>query len=121
MPARRKATGNQGKYGRRLPLTVVDNWPDTGGAPGPKGCPRGSGEPAKGSTVMAPELKDMLGAAAAGVVGVVNGPEDEVPDWPAVNWRAVEDDVRRLRQRIFAASQAGDLKKVRNLQRLMLR
>ncbi|MFD7445815.1 reverse transcriptase N-terminal domain-containing protein [Streptomyces sp. NPDC059909] len=28
---------------------------------------------------------------------------------------------RRLRQRIFTASQAGDLKKVRNLQKLMLR
>jgi RNA-directed DNA polymerase len=33
----------------------------------------------------------------------------------------VEEDVRRLRQRIFAASQAGDLKKVRSLQKLMLR
>ncbi|MGY4101724.1 reverse transcriptase N-terminal domain-containing protein [Nocardia sp. R16R-3T] len=33
----------------------------------------------------------------------------------------VEDQVRRLRQRIFAASQVGDLKKVRNLQKLMLR
>ena len=32
-----------------------------------------------------------------------------------------EENVRRLRQRIFAASQAGDLKKVRNLQKLMLR
>ena len=52
---------------------------------------------------------------------MVNGPEDDVPDWLAIDWRAVEDDVRRLRQRIFAASQAGDLKKVRNLQKLMLR
>jgi RNA-directed DNA polymerase len=33
----------------------------------------------------------------------------------------VDRDVRRLRQRIFAASQAGDLNKVRNLQKLMLR
>ena len=33
----------------------------------------------------------------------------------------VEDDVRRLRQRIFAASRAGDLRKVRNLQKLMVR
>ena len=32
-----------------------------------------------------------------------------------------EDDVRRLRQRIFTASKAGDLAKVRNLQKLMLR
>src|SRR5215468_3206627 len=51
----------------------------------------------------------------------VNGPEGDVVDWDAVQWRAVEDDVRRLRQRIFAASRAGDLKKVRSLQKLMLR
>ena len=51
----------------------------------------------------------------------VNGPEGDVMDWDAVDWRAVEDDVRRLRQRIFTASKAGDLKKVRNLQKLMLR
>src|SRR5258707_3886740 len=52
---------------------------------------------------------------------MVNGPEGDVLDWDAVDWRAVEDDVRRLRQRIFAASRAGDLKKVRSLQKLMLR
>src|SRR6266496_5737435 len=51
----------------------------------------------------------------------VNGPEGDVLDWDAVDWRRVEDDVRRLRQRIFKATQAGDLKKVRNLQKLMLR
>src|SRR3954454_23926692 len=57
-----------------------------------------------------------------GAVGVVvNGPEDAALDWDAVDWRQVEDDVRRLRQRIFTASKAGDLKKVRNLQKLMLR
>ena len=38
-----------------------------------------------------------------------------------LTWRRVEDDVRRLRQRIFTASKAGDLKKVRNLQKLALR
>jgi RNA-directed DNA polymerase len=59
--------------------------------------------------------------AAAPVSGVVNGPEDDVLDWDAVDWRAAEDDVRRLRQRIFTATQAGDWKKVRNLQKLMLR
>ncbi|MGH3119774.1 MAG: reverse transcriptase N-terminal domain-containing protein, partial [Streptosporangiaceae bacterium] len=37
------------------------------------------------------------------------------------DWQQVEEDVRRLRQRIFAASRAGDLKKVRSLQKLMLR
>ena len=51
----------------------------------------------------------------------VNGPEGDVVDWDAVDWRRVEDDVRRLRQRIFTATQAGDLKRVRNLQKLMLR
>ncbi len=60
------------------------------------------------------------GPAAAGV-GVVNGPEGETTDWSLVNWRQVEDRVRRLRQRIFTASQAGDLAKVRNLQKLLLR
>ncbi len=54
-------------------------------------------------------------------VGAVNGPEDEITDWPSIHWRQVEDDVRRLRQRIFTASKAGDLKKVRSLQKLMLR
>ena len=53
--------------------------------------------------------------------GVVNGPEGEPIDWSRVDWDAAEDNVRRLRQRIFTASQAGDLAKVRNLQKLMLR
>ena len=51
----------------------------------------------------------------------MNGPEDDLLDWDAVDWGQAEENVRRLRQRIFAASQAGDLKKVRNLQKLMLR
>jgi RNA-directed DNA polymerase len=51
----------------------------------------------------------------------VNGPEGEVLDWLAVDWQVVEDSVRRLRQRIFTATRAGDLKQVRNLQKLMLR
>jgi RNA-directed DNA polymerase len=52
--------------------------------------------------------------AATAVAGVVNGPEGEPPGWHAVQWRAAEENVRRLRQRIFTASQAGDLKRVRN-------
>jgi Retron-type reverse transcriptase len=59
--------------------------------------------------------------SASANVAVVNGPEDDVADWHALDWRAAEDDVRRLRQRIFTASQAGDSKRVRNLQKLMLR
>ena len=45
------------------------------------------------------EPKDKLGAAP---VGVVNGPED-VLDWHAVDWRALQEQVRRLRQRIFTS------------------
>jgi RNA-directed DNA polymerase len=52
---------------------------------------------------------------------VVNGPEDVLSGWDAVDWQAAEENVRRLRQRIFTASQAGDLRRVRNLQKLMLR
>ncbi|GAA5117157.1 group II intron reverse transcriptase/maturase [Haloechinothrix salitolerans] len=61
------------------------------------------------------------GKLDAEAVAEVNGPTDESLDWDAVDWRAAEEDVRRLRQRIFTASQAGDFKKVRNLQKLMLR
>jgi RNA-directed DNA polymerase len=75
----------------------------------------------------APEPKGKLdtmtahaSAVAMAAVGV-NGPEGEVADWDTVDWRAQEDNVRRLRQRIFAASRDGDLKRVRNLQKLMLR
>ena len=52
---------------------------------------------------------------------LVNGPQDDNLDWDAILWRPVEDDVPRLRRRIFKASQDGDLKRVRNLQKLMLR
>jgi RNA-directed DNA polymerase len=61
------------------------------------------------------------GAAASGGVVLVNGPEDGLPEWAAIDWRTVGENVRRLRQRIFTASKAGDLRKVRNLQKLMLR
>ena len=66
----------------------------------------------------APEPEDKLDATAT---VVVNGPEDAPFDWHAIDWRRVEDDVRRLRQRIFTASKAGDLARVRSLQKLMMR
>jgi hypothetical protein len=56
--------------------------------------------------------------ATAAAAVEVNGPEGDLPDWDQVDWGQAEENVRRLRQRIFAASQAGDLKKVRNLQKL---
>ena len=76
-----------------------------------------SGEPVERKMTGAPEPEDKLDATTA-VVDVVNGPEDAPFDWQAIDWRRVEDDVRRLRQRIFTASKAGDLKKVRSLQKL---
>ncbi|WP_308375286.1 reverse transcriptase N-terminal domain-containing protein [Streptomyces sp. MUM 136J] len=51
----------------------------------------------------------------------MNGPEDSAEIWFAVNWDQVEGEVQRLRQRIFAAARDSDLKRLRNLQRLMLR
>ena len=39
---------------------------------------------------------------------VVNRTEGDVLDWDAVDWHQAEDDVRRLRQRIFTAVLAGD-------------
>lgn len=42
-------------------------------------------------------------------------------DWNNLNWRNANRTVRNLRQRIFRATQAGLLKKVRGLQRLVMR
>jgi RNA-directed DNA polymerase len=59
---------------------------------------------------------------------VVNGPEDPRPepgldavDWDWVDWSGCEREVRRLRQRIFKATQEGDWPRVRSLQKLMVR
>ena len=43
---------------------------------------------------------------------MVNGPEDDLLNWYAVDWRAAEDDVRRLRQRIFTGLLEPDAVKV---------
>jgi hypothetical protein len=48
----------------------------------------------------------------------VNGPEDAPPTWDTVAWRRHEENVRRLRGRIFKATMDGDWPKVRNLQKL---
>jgi RNA-directed DNA polymerase len=57
---------------------------------------------------------------------MANGPESLVcvlsaREWDFIDWRHHEDEVRRLRGRIFKAAQQGDWPKVRNLQKLMLR
>jgi len=51
----------------------------------------------------------------------VNGTEDVALEWDAVDGRLHEDNVRRLRRRIFKAAKEEDLAKVRSLQKMMLR
>src|SRR3954465_4296564 len=52
--------------------------------------------------------------------GRSNGPT-EPTDWNAIDWRQANRVVRNLRQRIFRATRENDLRKVRSLQKLMLR
>lgn len=54
------------------------------------------------------------------VAAGVNGPPDVI-DWDAIDWQKVDENVKRLRQRIFKAMRKGDLKTVRSLQKLMMR
>jgi RNA-directed DNA polymerase len=49
-----------------------------------------------------------------------NGPTGPT-DWNAIDWRKANRLVRNLRQRIFRATRENDLKKVRSLQKLLLR
>src|SRR5256714_3924705 len=49
-----------------------------------------------------------------------NGTETQT-DWNAITWRKAHRTVRNLRQRLFRATQEGNLKKVRSLQKLMLK
>jgi RNA-directed DNA polymerase len=51
---------------------------------------------------------------------LANGTEKQTA-WNAINWRKANRTVRNLRQRIFRAAQEGNLKKVRSLQKLMLK
>jgi RNA-directed DNA polymerase len=49
-----------------------------------------------------------------------NGPKGQTI-WDLVDWREAAESVANLRQRIFKAARANDLRKVRSLQKLMLR
>ncbi|GAA1262621.1 hypothetical protein GCM10009646_58280 [Streptomyces aureus] len=51
----------------------------------------------------------------------MNGPEGDAEFWAGIDWRSEEASVKRLRQRIYRAARNGDMKQVRNLQKLMLR
>ena len=48
-------------------------------------------------------------------------PTRAVCDWDSIDWDQVTTHVRKLRQAIFRATKEGDLKRVRTLQRIMLR
>lgn len=53
--------------------------------------------------------------------GKANGPEGRTgTTWDAIDWRKADRIVRNLRHRIFRASQANDLRRMRSLQKLML-
>ena len=85
---------------------------------GPERALTWAGEPLKRSGRKCRNQKDKLDTS-------VNGPEDLPPfdgdAWERVDWRRCEEQVRRLRGRIFKAVQGGDLAMVRDLQKLMLR
>jgi RNA-directed DNA polymerase len=75
----------------------------------------------EGGQWVAPAVAEVTVKAAR----IANGPEDQPRDtpvqWHKIDWRAQEEQVRRLRQRIFKAAQEQDWPQVRNLQKLMLR
>lgn len=51
----------------------------------------------------------------------VNGQRERLKDWNQLNWRQRTKAVKNLRQRIFRATETGKFRKLRNLQKLMLR
>ena len=65
-----------------------------------------------------PELTGKLGTSVNGPEGL---PSFDGDAWDHVDWRHHEEQVRRLRGRIFKAVQEGDWPLARNVQKLMLR
>jgi RNA-directed DNA polymerase len=65
-----------------------------------------------------PELMGTLGTSVNGPEGLLSFDGDA---WERVDWRHHEEQVRRLRGRIFKAVQEGDWPLARNLQKLALR
>ncbi len=78
---------------------------------GPERALTWAGEPLNTVADQAPyERKDKLDTVA------VNGPDD-VLDWDAIDWRLHEQNVVRLRRRIFKATWEQDWATVRSLQK----
>jgi len=65
-----------------------------------------------------PELTGKLGTSVSGPEGL---PLFDGAAWERVDWRFHEEQVRRLRSRIFKAAQEGEWPVARSLQKLMLR
>jgi len=91
--------------------------------PSPKGGPRKAGEtPRERCEFPEPRRKLDAGEVMSETpTNTANGTAGRQTDWTQVNWRQTYKRVRNLRQRIFRATQEGDYKKVRSLQKLMLR
>ena len=45
----------------------------------------------------------------------------QIYDWYSIDWKKIHKYVKKLRQRIFRAEQLGQKRKVRKLQRLMIK
>src|SRR4028119_1667455 len=54
-------------------------------------------------------------------ITTTNGLRRRLEDWNQISWRKVNKLVRNLRQRIFRVRKLGDFRKLRSLQKLMLR
>jgi RNA-directed DNA polymerase len=120
MPGGRKAAGKRGRKTRGLlPDGLRITGPDAGPLlPGLERALTWAGEPWSRKRARMPEPKGTLDT-------LVNGPEGLPPfdgdAWERVDLRHHEEQVRRLRGRIFQAVREGDWPKARSLQKLMLR
>jgi RNA-directed DNA polymerase len=52
---------------------------------------------------------------------LINGQSKRLENWSQINWRKATKTVKNLRKRIFRARELGNFRKLRNLQKLMLR
>src|SRR5258708_11393107 len=66
-------------------------------------------------------MRVLMGKLDASVTGPEGLPPFDGDAWDRVDWRRHEEQVRRLRGRIFKAGQGGDWPLARSLQKLLLR
>jgi RNA-directed DNA polymerase len=108
-----KGNGTRGNK-PSLHAAVAGNRPDAGLSSGPERALTWAGEPVNAEAVGLANRRGKLDTVT------VNGPED-VLNWDAVDWRVHEQNVVRLRRRIFTATRKQDWATVRSLQKMMLR